>query len=351
MGFDILALMQTRISRSWWGAARELVAKVHAAANGGSGFVGISSIQKEVSNLLANVKREADSFDAFAKTTYRGQTAGLDEVHCAVQWAQNSTTVFLGVKYAARWSAPGAIEVVDLAANVSASGFQLNGYGHHSSIRKRYMVDLDLFADVLPTPYSHWSTGSVGRMTATLHKAKKGKWPRLTKSQGKSKHPITSWLDMEERWSEEMKNAFNTSKPAEPKPKEEETKKKGEKKKKKGKEGKEVQKHPAWLKYVKKGLKHYKELPLWLRDGIDEIGHENTITIVILVFFGLIYRCYQRRCRRPSKDSPTPETVGDVGPGDSCSPEKEEQEHPSGTTNDKSKEVADPADGDGKKES
>jgi len=43
-------------------------------------------------------------------------------VPCALQWAQNSTTIFLGVKYASRWSAPGAIEVADVGVNITEAG-------------------------------------------------------------------------------------------------------------------------------------------------------------------------------------------------------------------------------------
>merc|ERR1719384_1140189 len=122
------------------------------------------------------MKQSADEFAAFADTTYRGQTQGLSEVPCALQWAQNSTTVFLAVKYAARWSAPGAIEVVDVSANITDGRFDLEGFGHHSGIRKRYFVDLSLYANVTPSE-SSWSSSSVGRLTAMLQKGKPNeKW-------------------------------------------------------------------------------------------------------------------------------------------------------------------------------
>ncbi|CAK0893547.1 unnamed protein product, partial [Prorocentrum cordatum] len=128
-----------------------------------------------VTSLLSGVRQSADSFAAYAEQTYRGQTGGIhDEVPCALQWAQNSTAVFLGVKYAARWSAPGAIEVVDVTVNSSDCCFHLGGYGHHSSIRKHYLVNLTLFADV-DAQMTSWSSGSVGRMTATLHKRRAGR--------------------------------------------------------------------------------------------------------------------------------------------------------------------------------
>jgi len=150
-----------------------------------------------------DVKLQADELMSFVEETSRDQRHGLDEVYCALQWAQNSTAVFLGVKYASRWSAPGAIEVADVDVNISDSNFSLAAFGHHSSIRKRYVVDLPLFAAVVPES-SSWSSASVGRATATLQKVTPAHWPKLFGA--KTKHPITSWLDMEERWQEELRS-------------------------------------------------------------------------------------------------------------------------------------------------
>lgn len=198
-----LSLLRLCVRRSWWAAAREIVSRSHG--RGAEVGESASMLHKEVRTLLAEVKRGADDFAAYADSTYRGQTKGLDEVHCAVQWAQNSSHVFLGVKYAARWSAPGAIEVVDVKVNITSCCFELEGFGHHSNIRKRYVVNLSLFEGLLPEQ-SSWYAASVGRLTATLQKAKIVKWPRLLKSKDKhaSKSMIGKWLDMEEKWESEM---------------------------------------------------------------------------------------------------------------------------------------------------
>jgi len=208
---DDRPLLRFCIARSWWSAARELTARAHKR----SATIGDAldkPLVQEVTDLLADVKHRADELAAFADETYRDQTQGLDEVHCALQWAQNSTTVFLGVKYAARWSAPGAIEVVDVKVNISSCCFELGGFGHHSSIRKHYIVNLGLYEDLDPS-LSSWSASSVGRLTATLHKAKAKKWKRLTASKAKSRHQISPWLDMEERWAQELEESGrNTAK-------------------------------------------------------------------------------------------------------------------------------------------
>jgi len=203
-GEEELPLLRLCISQSWWTAARELVLRAHARS--ASAGAELAAVREEVTSLLAELKHRADELAAYADTTFRDQTQGLDEVHCALQWAQNSTTVFLGVKYATRWSAPGAIEVVDVKVNMTSCCFELSGFGHHSSIKKHYTVNLGLFADIAPA-HSSWSAASVGRLTATLQKAAPARWQRLTKSKDKSKHQIGTWLDMEERWADELKSA------------------------------------------------------------------------------------------------------------------------------------------------
>lgn len=194
-----LQLLRTCVAKSWWTAAKAIVAHTHKRSVV-HGSRELESVRAEVTALTGNLKQQADEFAAFAAAAFRGHTQGLDEVNCAMQWAQNDTHIFLGVKYATRWSAPGAIEIVDLHVEIKPSAFELEGFGHHSSIRKRYTVNLPLFADVDPQR-STWSAASVGRMTATICKAKAERWSRLTKAKGKSKHQITSWLDMEERWA------------------------------------------------------------------------------------------------------------------------------------------------------
>eukprot|EP00435_Cladocopium_sp_Y103_P066571 s473_g28.t2 len=171
--------MRLCISRSWWRAARLLVLKAKTRAPGT-----FELLDTEVRLRTNDVKLEADQLMAFVEETSREHgRQGLDEVPCALQWAQNSTTVFLGVKYASRWSAPGAIEVADVGVNITEAG-----------VIKGYVVDLPLFAPIVPDS-SSWSSASVGRATATLQKQTPEKWPKLTGA--KSKHP-------EERWSDEL---------------------------------------------------------------------------------------------------------------------------------------------------
>lgn len=278
-GADVLPLLRLSISRSWWGAARELVAQEHARTGDVSHAPGMQAVQTEVTNLLAEVKHSADALAAFAEETYRSQTKGLTTVHCAVQWAQNSTDVFLGVKYAARWSAPGAIEIADLKVNITAPHFALEGFGHHSGIRKRYLVSLPLYKSLVPK-LSHWSAASVGRMTATLRKASVAKWPRLTEHKGKGEHPITSWLDMEEKWADELRK--HTEKP---KKEEKKGKKDGKKDSKAKKESQSKESKPSATAWRKAWYKNWKLVRNWMKKHLVGTTACATAVVVICIFF------------------------------------------------------------------
>lgn len=209
-----LSMLEGCVARSWFSAAGELMLRVHdqRASEGAT----LQDVRQPLTSMVSDLKRHADEFGAYAESVYRGHTAGLDEVHCAVQWAQNSTVVFLAVKFAVRWSAPGAIEMRDLNVSIAPGGFTLTGFGHHSSIRKRYVAGLELHGALLPEP-SSWSASSVGRLTAILHKAVPAVWPRLLKKASTSKSQIGTWMDMQEQWADELSRFKKDNKQQKPK--------------------------------------------------------------------------------------------------------------------------------------
>jgi len=281
-GEESLALIRLCVSQSWWTAARELISRMHVQGTLAP------SLEQEVSKLMGEFKRSADDLAAYADATYRGQTKGLDEVHCAIQWAQNSTAIFLGVKYTARWNSPGAIEVVDVSVNITPCCFVLEGFGHHSSIRKRYMVNLELYQDLLPES-SSWSAASVGRLTATLQKAKGSvKWPRLVKGKEKhaSKSHIGKWLDMEEKWENELKKAKTVK----------ENKKSDKTNDKKGKSKDSKNMLPQFFSTIQKKLRR------WSKKAMAWLGHNTGLKCCLLATFAalLFFAGSSIRRRRPT---------------------------------------------------
>ncbi|CAE8600594.1 unnamed protein product [Polarella glacialis] len=279
-------------------ARRHERAAISGSDNDGDG---LAAWQSEVGMLAKDLKHRADEFAAIADKAYRGQTKGLVEVHSAMQWAQNSTAVFLGVKFAARWSAPGAIEIADLRVNITASSFELEGFGHHSGIRKRYSVQLSLFDDVVPEQ-SIWSASSVGRLTATFHKVKAGKWPRLAKGKERSKHQVGAWLDMQERWADDLNKAGTSADKAKPSPEtpgpEKAQKAETGSQASSGKREKGQRVHTPWRKSI---LRQWKRLPRRVRDVLPfALVIAGVLTFITAVYRGLSPE--QRRVTMTSHD-------------------------------------------------
>lgn len=124
-------------------------------------------------------------------------------VRCATQWAQNSSAIFLSIKFAHRWSSPGALKVQDEKIEVSPCCFNFTASGDHSQLKKRYALDLAFYGEVDPDHWS-WQLASAGRMTTEIRKRTRANWPRLLESKSKPGN-LQQWDSMQERWKSELK--------------------------------------------------------------------------------------------------------------------------------------------------
>merc|ERR550537_132065 len=125
----------------------------------------------------------------------------VNRVAPAFQWAQNSSAIFLQVKYASRWNAPGSIDVRDLNITFTPTGMHMSAFGDHSGITKEYALDLELL-DYVDVDRSEWSKASVGKMTMTLAKKYWGKaWPRLLAEKKKIQN-MGVWSAMQDKQKE-----------------------------------------------------------------------------------------------------------------------------------------------------
>jgi len=123
------------------------------------------------------------------------------EVSPAAQWAQNSTHIFVTIKFAQRWNAPGALEVENETVEISDCCFNFTAFGEHSFIVRRYHLSWHLHAAVLGKA-SSWHFAAAGRMAVTFVKADAKRWPSLV--QGSAPKNLGVWRDMQEKWSSEM---------------------------------------------------------------------------------------------------------------------------------------------------
>lgn len=125
------------------------------------------------------------------------------EVSPAAQWAQNSTHIFLSVKFAQRWNAPGSLEVENETLLISNCCFNFTAFGEHSFIKRRYHLSWELLQPLLPES-STWSLASVGRMAVTIAKKKAANWPRLHRDTSAVPKNLGIWRDMKEKWNSEL---------------------------------------------------------------------------------------------------------------------------------------------------
>eukprot|EP00439_Symbiodinium_sp_Y106_P079973 s2345_g18.t1 len=142
------------IRNGWWQLCRELVLTSH-------GLPGFGSLEKAVRQEVTQLKLNAD--DLLLSLSPQDDSR-IGVVRCATQWAQNSSAIFLSIKFAHRWSSPGALKVQDEKIEVSPCCFNFTASGDHSQLKKRYALDLAFYGEVDPDHWS-WQLASAGRMT------------------------------------------------------------------------------------------------------------------------------------------------------------------------------------------
>lgn len=208
---EVLALLQQKgdaaqcdpdgagwlIGKGWWEAARELVLASHSQPDAQCKTKLEAAVRKKVTDM----KLEADGL-LLALSPKDSAKVGM--VRCSFQWAQNSTAVFLTVKFSHRWSSPGALKVHDEKAAVTPCCFNFSASGEHSQLHKRYTLDLGLYKEVDPAHWS-WQHAAAGRITVEIRKKEPAKWPRLLLSKEKSASgQMSAWDSMVSRWSSEL---------------------------------------------------------------------------------------------------------------------------------------------------
>eukprot|EP00931_Biecheleriopsis_adriatica_P093115 TRINITY_DN6686_c0_g1_i1.p1 TRINITY_DN6686_c0_g1~~TRINITY_DN6686_c0_g1_i1.p1 ORF type:complete len:401 (-),score=113.84 TRINITY_DN6686_c0_g1_i1:72-1274(-) len=148
----------------------------------------VSSVRKELDDLIRSLDKKYGE---------------ASQVSPAFQWAQNSSHVFLQIKFAQRWNAPGALEVQNTSIKVSDCCFSFQGVGEHSMIRKEYKLFLQ-FLDPVSEEGSSWHFAAAGRLTVTVKKVRARKWERLLRSENVAPENMGVWQDMQAKWKAEL---------------------------------------------------------------------------------------------------------------------------------------------------
>ncbi|CAE8726222.1 unnamed protein product [Polarella glacialis] len=185
------------VKQGWWEAAKELVLASHSSSDASRK----ASLERVVRREVTALKQRADELLLALSPQ---DSSRIGQVTCATQWAQNSSAVFLSVKFAHRWSSPGALKVQDEQIGVTDCCFNFSATGDHSQLKKRYALDLHLFDEVRQDRWS-WSLASAGRMTVEILKKTPAIWPRLHHSKSKPAHlNLGVWDSMRDRWADDI---------------------------------------------------------------------------------------------------------------------------------------------------
>merc|ERR1719277_532296 len=148
----------------------------------------VSAVRKELDDLIRSLDKKYGE---------------ASQVSPAFQWAQNSSHIFLQVKFAQRWNAPGALEVENTTVAISDCCFSFKGYGEHSMIRKEYKLMLQ-FLDTVSEEGSSWHFAAAGRLSVTVAKARSRAWERLLRSENVKPDNMGVWQDMQAKWKNEL---------------------------------------------------------------------------------------------------------------------------------------------------
>lgn len=182
------------VHRGWHDAVQALVARSQKTSD---------EVAQKVAALVRHaVYAERKALDDLVRALDRNYGKAVD-VSPAMQWAQNSTHVFIAVKFAQRWNAPGALEVENTTVDFTGCCFNFTAFGEHSFIRRRYHLSFEFFKKITPSA-SSWFLAAAGRVTVVIAKASIANWPRLFSSAEAQPKNLGTWLDMKAKWQSDL---------------------------------------------------------------------------------------------------------------------------------------------------
>ena len=192
------------LRRGWQSAARALV---RTATDAG---------RTRIRHFAEFRRRETTSVVQLLQSTVHTTDATIVP---AVQWAQNGSTVAVMVRFSPKKHGPVSVSVVDKPeVSLTASHLSFTGEGNsvNGGKRLRFALELPFTHDIVPEASTFNPSGTGGRVTLQLAKAKTGEhWATLaraiTASDGSDGHqprrvgPISSWFEMQMQFEEEAR--------------------------------------------------------------------------------------------------------------------------------------------------
>lgn len=135
--------------------------------------------------------------------TFRFDDSDYISASPAFQWAQNVDKVFIEIKYAHRFDSPGCLEVSKEDINLEGSSLEFQAFCVQGDVPIKFNLALQLFGKI-DKSQSVFSSTSVGRYQLTLKKEEAAYWKNL-QAQGVDSPPnMRMWLEMREKYLEEI---------------------------------------------------------------------------------------------------------------------------------------------------
>ncbi|OEH75140.1 cs domain-containing protein [Cyclospora cayetanensis] len=123
--------------KGWWKLAQEIILESHAVGvDVGSS---VRRVVMEIRNHLLEVERLLSK-----------QHDAIAVMSPAFQWAESPLDIFLNIKFAYRWSSPGALSLEESSFSSDAQSFTFSGLAQHSGVKRQYRLELSLFKQIVP---------------------------------------------------------------------------------------------------------------------------------------------------------------------------------------------------------
>ena len=151
-------------------------------------------LKKEIDDMKRHLDKIVGAFE---------HNAARQVVSPAVKWAQSPEVLFLDVKYAHRFDAPGCMEVENRTVTIEPTLFKVEADCEQSGQLIHIQLEMDLFAEVDPD-MSFYSDSSGGKLSVNLMKKEKGVWELPIKGIIKPTNLLV-WWEMKEKYAQEMK--------------------------------------------------------------------------------------------------------------------------------------------------
>ena len=128
----------------------------------------------------------------------------------SIRWADNSTHVFIGIKYAPKFDSPGYINIniKNEQINITENSVQLSAEIYEEAKTIKYVADIQLTHPILKDN-SSWMNEALGRVYIVLMKQSAGMWHKLSTEFVPN---LVVWWDLKEKYANDTNYNDNSIK-------------------------------------------------------------------------------------------------------------------------------------------